>query len=85
MEKTVRGKAEVVAMLNASLEVVRTAFTQATDADLDWVWAVFGEQTTVRRVYMRILAHMHVHMGQLIAVHENDGEQSALGGSDGRS
>jgi len=67
MEKTVTGKAEVVAMLNASLEAVRTAFTRATDADLERVWEFFGEQTTVRRVYMRILAHTHEHMGQLIA------------------
>jgi len=67
MEKTVTGKAEVVAMLNASLEAVRTAFTQASNADLERVWEFFGEHTTVRRVYMRILAHTHEHMGQLIA------------------
>jgi len=66
MEKTVTGKAEVVAMLNASLEAVRTAFTQASNADLERVWEFFGELTTVRRVYMRILAHTHEHMGQLI-------------------
>jgi uncharacterized damage-inducible protein DinB len=67
MEKTVTGKAEAVAILNASLEAVRTAFTQATDAELDRVSEFFGEQTTVRRVYMRMLAHTHEHMGQLIA------------------
>jgi uncharacterized damage-inducible protein DinB len=67
MEKTVTDKAEVVAMLNASLEAVRTAFSQATNADLERVWEFCGEQTTVRRVYMRILAHTHEHMGQLIA------------------
>jgi uncharacterized damage-inducible protein DinB len=67
MEKAVTGKAEVVAMLNASLEAVRMAFTRATDADLERVGAFFGEQTTVRRAYMRMLAHTHEHMGQLIA------------------
>jgi len=27
----------------------------------------FFEQTTVRRIYLRALTHMHEHMGQLIA------------------
>ena len=66
MEKTVTGKAEVVEMLNASLAAVRSAFTQATDVELDGAGEFFGEHTTLRRVYMRILAHTHEHMGQLI-------------------
>ncbi len=66
MEKTVSARTEVVAMLEASFDAVRQAFTQATDADLERVIDAFGEQTTVRRVYMRILAHTHEHMGQLI-------------------
>jgi uncharacterized damage-inducible protein DinB len=53
-------------MLRLSLEAVRKSIA-APDAELDQHRHFFGEQTTVRRVYLRLLAHVHEHMGQMIA------------------
>ena len=67
LEKTETDKPVVIGLLRRSLNAMRDAFTQAPDAELDRQDMFFGEHTTVRRVYMRGLAHMHEHMGQLIA------------------
>lgn len=67
MEKTITDKPAVIALLRRSLEAVRAAITQATDAELDRAQMFAGGQATVRSVYLRGLAHMHEHMGQLIA------------------
>ena len=67
MDKTVRDKETVRALLARSLNAVRIAITKATDADLEQEVIFFREQTTVRRGYLRALVHMHEHMGQLIA------------------
>ncbi|MFZ0288506.1 MAG: DinB family protein [Candidatus Sulfotelmatobacter sp.] len=67
LEKSKTDKAAVIALLRRSLDAVRTAFTQAPDFELDRQDVFLGERTTVRRVYMRGLTHMHEHMGQLIA------------------
>jgi uncharacterized damage-inducible protein DinB len=66
LEKSVRDKADVMRLFKRSLEAVRTAFTDAPDTELERMDMLFGEQTTVRRVYLRMLTHMHEHMGQLI-------------------
>lgn len=67
LERTVTGKAEAVAMLKRSLQAVRDCFTQAADDELQRQDHLFGEITTIRRSYLRLLCHMHEHMGQLIA------------------
>ncbi len=67
LEQAVTAKPDMIAMLRQSLAAVRDAFTQASLEDLDRPGTFFGEQTTVRRVYQRILAHTHEHMGQMIA------------------
>jgi len=67
LEKTMTDKAAIIALLKRSLDAVRAAFTQATDAELDRAQMFAGGQATVRSVYLRGLAHMHEHMGQLIA------------------
>ncbi len=67
MEQTVTEKAAVLALLKRSFEAVRQSFTAATDADLEKTGEFFGEPATVRRVYLRMLAHTHEHMGQAIA------------------
>jgi len=67
LEKTTTDKTAVIALLKRSLDAVRAAFTQATDAELDRAQMFAGGQATVRSVYLRGLAHMHEHMGQLIA------------------
>lgn len=64
---TVRDKNAVMALLERSLKLVNESFTQATDAELDRPLHFFGQETTVRRVYLRLLAHAHEHMGQMIA------------------
>jgi len=67
LEKSVRAKAAVKDLLNRSLQAVTKSFTQADDAELDRRRHFFSEQTTVRRVYLRLLTHAHEHMGQMIA------------------
>lgn len=66
LEKNVREKSVVVDLLKRSLEAVRKSFTETGHEGLDRAQQFFGEQTTVRRVYLRQLAHTHEHMGQMI-------------------
>lgn len=66
-EKSITDKPDVLAFLKQSLDALRIAFGEVSDSQLDRVEVFFGERTTVRRVYMRALCHMHEHMGQLIA------------------
>jgi uncharacterized damage-inducible protein DinB len=65
--KTMTDKADVLALVRKSLDAMRTAFTETSDAELDRTEVFSGESTTVRRFYMRALCHLHEHMGQLIA------------------
>ena len=67
MEKSIAAKDQVVKMLQKSLDAVREQFSQLSAADLEKPANFFGEQTTVRRVYLRIFAHANQHMGQAIA------------------
>jgi uncharacterized damage-inducible protein DinB len=67
LEKDLTDKPAVVALLKRSLDAVRASFKAASDAELDRLGIFFGEETTVRRIYLRGLSHMHEHMGQLIA------------------
>jgi uncharacterized damage-inducible protein DinB len=64
---SVREKNAAVALLKRSLRAVNLSFNQASDPEFDRRLHFFGEETTVRRVYLRLLAHMHEHMGQMIA------------------
>ena len=64
--KTITDKPVVIALLRRSLDAVRATFTQTPDTELERQDVFFGERTTVRRVYMRALSHMHEHMGQLV-------------------
>ena len=67
LEKSMTDKADVLALLRKSLNAIRTAFTEASDAELNRPEAFGGESATVRRFYMRAVCHLHEHMGQLIA------------------
>jgi uncharacterized damage-inducible protein DinB len=67
LEKTVSDKQAIVDLLKASFNAVRKAFTSSTDDEIGRTGNFFGESTTVRRVYLRMLAHSHQHMGQLVA------------------
>lgn len=67
LEKTVTEKARVVELLKRSLEAVRAAMESSAAADLDKRMDFFGQDKSMRAVYLRILAHAHEHMGQSIA------------------
>jgi hypothetical protein len=66
LEKSMTDKAGILALLRHSLQAVRTAFTETSETALDASGVFFGETTTVRRLYMRAVCHLHEHMGQLI-------------------
>jgi len=67
LEKTLRNKDAVQSLLKRSLFTASESITRSAAEDLDRRQAFFGEQTSFRRVYLRLLAHTHEHMGQLIA------------------
>jgi hypothetical protein len=67
LEHGLREKDKVVSLLSRALASARETITRTDDADLERSLFFFGEHTTVRRVYLRLLAHTHEHMGQLIA------------------
>jgi uncharacterized damage-inducible protein DinB len=67
LEAAIVEKAAVVDMLKKSLDSVRRNFSESSEDDLERSLHFFGEETTVRRVYLRLLAHAHEHMGQMIA------------------
>ncbi len=62
-----RDKEAVVGLLKRSLHAASQSIAKATDDTLDRRLNFFGEETSVRRVYLRLLAHTHEHMGQMIA------------------
>jgi hypothetical protein len=66
MEQGVREKEEVMSLLRRALVSVRETMTRIEDKDLERSVFFFGEHTRVRRIYLRLLAHTHEHMGQLI-------------------
>ncbi len=67
LEKSIAEKARVVELLRRSLEDARAAFTGSPAADMERTVGFFGQQKTVRAVYLRLLAHAHEHMGQSVA------------------
>jgi hypothetical protein len=67
LEKTVTDKDAVTRMLKSSLDEVRNRFSQLTAAELERPADFFGEKTTVRRIYLRIFAHVNEHYGQSVA------------------
>lgn len=67
LEKTLTAKAAVIGLLARSFAAVKECWTTASEEEL---WATenfFGELETRRRLYLRMLAHAHEHMGQAIA------------------
>jgi len=68
MEKTVTDKAKVIETLKKSLDHVKSAAANMSDADLDKKVKIFGgREVTQRAVFVLILNHMHEHLGQSIA------------------
>jgi uncharacterized damage-inducible protein DinB len=66
-EKSVTGKAEVIAWLKRSLEAVRKAHEGITPKDLARKVHIDDRDATVDGMYLRIIVHANEHMGQLIA------------------
>ena len=66
-EKSITDKQQVIDLLKRSLAAVKDNFSQADDARLNQPADFFGTKTTVRGVYLRILAHNNEHMGQSVA------------------
>ena len=66
-EKTVTEKSAVLDLLKRAFAEVSDSFMETSDEDLGMTRDLFGEVTTVRRVYLRILAHTDEHMGQAVA------------------
>lgn len=64
---SMREKDAVVGLLKRSFDTVSKSFAKASDDELNRRLSFFGEETTVRRVYLRLLAHTDEHMGQMIA------------------
>jgi uncharacterized damage-inducible protein DinB len=67
LEASIVEKDAVVEVLKRSPKSVSQSLSQSSDAELERRLNFFGEETTVRRVYLRMLAHAHEHMGQMIA------------------
>lgn len=67
LEKTLTSKDQVQQMLKTSLDDVRDQLNKLSPADLDKPADFFGEKTTVRYIYIHILAHVNEHFGQSIA------------------
>jgi uncharacterized damage-inducible protein DinB len=66
-EKAITRKADVIALVKQSFAIVEREFSATTQERLDARRDFGGEITTARRIYLRILAHTHEHMGQVIA------------------
>jgi uncharacterized damage-inducible protein DinB len=64
---SIREKDAVVGLLKRSLQAVAQSFANPTEDELNRRLKFFGEETSVRRVYLRLLAHTDEHMGQMIA------------------
>lgn len=67
MEGTIVAKSEVVDLLRRSFQAVAEAMEAVTPDDLEVRGNFFGKPEAVRRLYLRMLAHSHEHMGQAIA------------------
>lgn len=67
LEKTVKGKAEVIDWLKRSLEAVKSAHISVKPEDLVRKVKVANRDATVDGMYLRIIVHANEHMGQLVA------------------
>jgi uncharacterized damage-inducible protein DinB len=76
LERTQTGKDAVIALIERSFATVERCFGAAKEEELGKAANFFGEQTTQRRLYLRMLAHSHEHMGQAIAYVRSMGMQA---------
>jgi len=67
LETSLTAKADVVDLLKRAFAEVRHTFAEIGPEEMDVARNFGGEMTTLRRFYLRILAHSHEHMGQVVA------------------
>ena len=66
-EDAVTGKDEVLAVLRASMDHVRTVVDGMSDADMSATVNLYGSEVAKWGVLLRLLSHMNEHLGQQIA------------------
>lgn len=66
-EKALTAKSDVIELLKQAFAAVEKCFSNCSEEQLSQKRDFGGELTTARRIYLRILAHTHEHMGQAIA------------------
>ena len=67
MEKTITEKAKVIEVLKQSFVHLKQGLQNTSDADFDKGVKFFGDEATVRYVFMVAAAHGNEHLGQSIA------------------
>lgn len=67
MEQSLTEKQGVANFLRRSFEAVEESFKAAGAEDIEKAVGFPGTQVTARRLYLRVLAHSHEHMGQAVA------------------
>ena len=65
-EKSTTDRAQIVAHLKQSFDLVRENFLKTSDADLDKPAKLYGQPSTVREVYFVLVTHQPEHLGQMI-------------------
>lgn len=66
-EKKVLARDALIAELEKSFAFLKASMTAVPDAKLNEAIEVFGEKHTNRGMWMMATAHLHEHLGQLIA------------------
>ncbi len=66
-EKSTMEKAKIIEILKRSLDHVRQALLNTSDAELENPIKMFGRDTTIRDAFFTIALHEHEHLGQSIA------------------
>jgi uncharacterized damage-inducible protein DinB len=66
-ERTITNKQDVVAFVRRANTHLREALERLTDEDLQRPTIMFSQSTTYQNVYLFGIAHVHEHLGQLIA------------------
>ncbi len=67
LEKTVTSKADVIKWLKRSLDAVKQAHQSEAPSDLQRKLKIYGRDSSVDAMYLRIIVHANEHMGQLVA------------------
>jgi len=66
-EKKARTRAEIISEVEGSFAFLKKAMADTPDAKLDAWMKMLGRDTTLRSGWVMTVAHLHEHLGQLIA------------------